>query len=117
MVTRASAARLSVLQERGIPMALVSNFYGNVNAVLREFRLDQFFSAVVESGSEGIRKPDVRLWQKGIDALRRVNPLLRPQDITVVGDSMEKDILPARSLGCRTFHVTPADSDFLSDLL
>lgn len=99
-----------VLQEiadkHGCPMVLVSNFYGNIHTVLREFGIDHFFTKVIESAEVGIRKPDTRIWQMGIEALRRAchAPLL-PQDITVVGDSMEKDIIPAQSLGCRTIHI------------
>ncbi len=112
-VTGASRRRLHVLHARGIPMVLVSNFYGNVRTVLREFGLDHFFLEVIESARAGVRKPDVRLWQMGVDALRRALPSLKNEDIMVVGDSLEKDIEPARSLGCRTFHVTPATTDFL----
>ena len=36
-----------VLQQLQQPMVLVSNFYGNMPTVLREFRLDQLFQHVV----------------------------------------------------------------------
>ena len=79
------------------PLALVSNFYGNMPVVLREFRLDDLFSAVIESAVVGVRKPDERIFQLGVEALR-----LKPEEVAVVGDSYEKDILPARRLGCQT---------------
>lgn len=88
-------------------MVLVSNFYGNIGTVLREFCLDGFFADIVESVEIGIRKPDIRIWQLAIEALSKASPVpLSPADITVVGDSMEKDILPARALGCDTIHIT-----------
>ena len=89
------------------PMVLVSNFYGNIHAVLREMGLDRYFAEVIESAEVGIRKPDPRIWQLAIEALGRHSPTpLLPQDITVVGDSLEKDINPAKSLGCNTILIT-----------
>ena len=88
-------------------MVLVSNFYGNIRTVLSEFQLDGFFADIIESAEVGIRKPDIRIWQLAVEALRKASPTpLLPTDITVVGDSMEKDILPAQSLGCNTIHIT-----------
>ena len=43
---------------------LVSNFYGNVNAVLRQFGLDGCFSEVIESAVVGVRKPDPEIWRR-----------------------------------------------------
>lgn len=105
-VTADSRAVLDGLYKKDIPMVLVSNFYGNIRTVLREFCLDRYFLAVIESAEVGIRKPDSRIWQLGIDVLQREYPSICPADITVVGDSIEKDILPAKSLGCHTLLVT-----------
>jgi len=79
------------------PMVLVSNFYGNINVVLREFELDTLFDSVVESAVVGIRKPDYRIFKLGVEALG-----LPASEVTVVGDSFYKDILPAKKAGCRT---------------
>lgn len=79
------------------PLVLVSNFYGNVEAVLTDFNLRQYFNAVVESAVVGVRKPDPAIFALGVDALG-----LKPSEVLVVGDSYRKDILPARSIGCAT---------------
>ena len=84
------------LHER-FPMVLVSNFYGNIATVLREFSLDGIFQQVVESAVVGIRKPDSRIFTLGVEALD-----LDPSDVVVVGDSIDKDIIPARQAGCHT---------------
>lgn len=88
-----------VLTEIGkcCPMALVSNFYGNMPVVLREFGMDRFFPHVIESAVVGIRKPDPKMFLLGVEALG-----LSPSEVVVVGDSMTKDILPAKAAGCRT---------------
>ena len=84
------------LHER-FPMVLVSNFYGNIATVLREFSFDGIFQQIVESAVVGIRKPDSRIFTLGVEALD-----LDPSDVVVVGDSIDKDIIPARQAGCHT---------------
>ena len=78
------------------PMVLVSNFYGNVESVLKDFDLRKYFLKIVESAVVGIRKPDPRIFQLGVDALG-----MPAEDILVVGDSYKKDIVPAESIGCK----------------
>ena len=79
------------------PMMLVSNFYGNVEAVLSDFGLRGYFRDIIESAVVGVRKPDPAIFGLGVEALG-----LKPEEVLVVGDSLRKDILPARSLGCQT---------------
>lgn len=79
------------------PLVLVTNFYGNMPVVLREFNLDRYFPVIVESSVVGVRKPDPALFALGVESLA-----LPAGDIVVVGDSYKKDIFPAKSLGCKT---------------
>ena len=65
--------------------------------VLREFGFDGLFQHVVESAVVGIRKPDPRIFLLGAEALQ-----LDPSQVTVVGDSLTKDIIPAHRAGCQT---------------
>ena len=78
------------------PAVLVTNFYGNMPVVLKEFSLDSYFGSIVESAVVGIRKPDPRLFALGVEALS-----LSPNEVVVIGDSYRKDIHPALSLGCK----------------
>ncbi|MDE6535681.1 MAG: HAD family hydrolase [Muribaculaceae bacterium] len=87
---------LDALSER-YPLVLVSNFYGNVSAVLADFDLLRYFPKIIESAVVGVRKPDPAIFQLGVDALG-----LPAQEVLVVGDSLKKDILPAESIGCQT---------------
>ena len=79
------------------PLMLVSNFYGNVDSVLRAYDLRRYFKGVIESAVVGVRKPDPAIFMLGVVALG-----LKPEEVLVVGDSLRKDILPARSIGCHT---------------
>lgn len=78
------------------PMVLVSNFYGNVDAVLRDFDIRHFFRGIIESAVVGVRKPNPTIFRLGVDVLE-----MPPEDVLVIGDSLRKDIEPAQSVGCQ----------------
>ena len=86
-----------VLEElkRRYPIVLVSNFYGNLRTVLREFCLDGYFLRVIESAEAGIRKPDPALYASAVEILG-----LPPCEVAIIGDSYRNDIQPALLLGC-----------------
>lgn len=90
------------------PLVLVSNFYGNIETILSDFKLE-YFKDIIESAVVKVRKPDPQIFQLGIDAMRKVMNKtaenLPASDIIVVGDSYTKDIIPAASLGCKTVWV------------
>ena len=79
------------------PLVLVSNFYGNIATVLKDFRLDGIFKEIIESAVVGIRKPDPAIFALGVEKLG-----MRAEETLVVGDSFDKDIVPSTSLGCHT---------------
>ncbi|MEN9917762.1 MAG: hypothetical protein RL662_198 [Bacteroidota bacterium] len=79
------------------PMVLVSNFYGNVEAVLEDFDLTKYFDAIIESAVVGVRKPDPAIFTLGVEKLN-----LPAANIVVIGDSYKKDIVPATKNGCQT---------------
>lgn len=76
-------------------LGIVSNFYGNLTTVLADFGISDYFDCVIESASVGVRKPDSQIFQLGLNALN-----LKASEIIVVGDSYEKDVLPALHIGC-----------------
>ncbi len=79
------------------PMVLVSNFYGNIETILRDFGLADYFMQIVESAVVGVRKPDPAIYRLGVEATG-----LPAEAVLVVGDSYDKDVIPARAVGCRT---------------
>lgn len=81
---------------RRFPLVLVSNFYGNVESVLKDFGIEKFFDKIVESAVVGVRKPDPKIFELGCEALS-----LPARNVLVVGDSYKKDIVPAEKCGCQ----------------
>lgn len=103
VVKHISSLSKPVLERIQLPMVLVTNFYGNMHTVLAEFSLDHLFKEVIESAVAGVRKPDPQIFRQGVKALG-----FEPSEILMIGDSLEKDILPAQSIGCHTIQITPS---------
>ena len=95
-VLEESKSVLEYLKDR-YPMVLVSNFYGNINTILSDAGIDHYFKRVIESAVVGVRKPNPAIFALGVCALD-----LPASQVVVVGDTFDKDIAPAHSLGCRT---------------
>ena len=93
------------------PMVLVTNFYGNMHTVLEEFGLSHLFKDVIESSVVGVRKPDPAIFRLGVAALG-----LAPAETIMIGDSEEKDILPAASIGCHTCEIGDSPLFHISDI-
>ena len=90
-------------------LVLVSNFYGNVSTVIRDFGIDKYFSGVLDSAVVGIRKPD-----SGIYTLALKRNGLNAGDAIIVGDSLKNDIKPAEEIGVRPIWLCtsePSDED------
>lgn len=81
---------------RKYKLVLVSNFYGNIRSVLKDFELDDFFSDVIESSVVGVCKPDPAIYRLGVEVLK-----LPAENVLVVGDSFSKDMVPAKTVGCK----------------
>jgi HAD superfamily hydrolase (TIGR01549 family) len=78
-------------------MGIVSNFYGNLDRVLEEAKLDRFFVTVADSSRLGVFKPDPRIFEAALKKLQ-----LAPESVAMIGDSLAKDCVPAHKLGMRT---------------
>lgn len=77
-------------------LVLVSNFYGNIQTILKDFGLMNFFADIVESSVVGVRKPDPAIYRLGVEAMG-----YEAGHVLVVGDSFSKDMVPAKAVGCK----------------
>lgn len=78
-------------------IGLVSNFYGNVKAVCKSLEIDSYFDVIVDSTELKISKPDPKIFDVAIEMLKST-----PERTVVIGDSYDRDIVPAKKLGCKT---------------
>lgn len=83
--------------EKNYKLGVVSNFYGNLESALKSLEIARFFEVMIDSTIAGIRKPDPAIFEI---AIKKLN--VSPENIISVGDSYERDIEPAKMLGCKT---------------
>ena len=96
-----SAALLARLRER-YRIGIVSNFYGNLQAVCDEVGLTPSIGVAVDSTVVGCKKPDPRIFQAALDSLKAA-----PAETVFVGDSMRRDMAGARAMGMRHVWLRP----------
>jgi putative hydrolase of the HAD superfamily len=81
-------------------LGVVSNFYGNVETLCREAGLAESLDVILDSARVGIRKPDPEIFRMALEKLR-----MTAEETIFVGDSYERDVVPARLLGMKTVWV------------
>ena len=92
-----NAKKLLQNLKNGYKLVMISNFYGNLQTVLVEFGLRDFFLCVAESAVVGYSKPDERLFLKAFESFDT-----DAGRCMMIGDSYNKDIIPAKRLGYKT---------------
>src|ERR1035437_8247875 len=98
---RASAADnvrlIADLSARGLRLGVVSNGCGNVDVLCSELGYAPYLSVVVDSRRAGLYKPDPAIF---IYAAAKMEQ--RPSNVMMVGDSFDRDVRPAKSIGMMT---------------
>jgi len=100
--TTVNRSLLAHLADRGFLLGVVSNGCGNVDYLCREFGYSPFLSVVVDSRRAGVSKPDPRIFERAVFQLA-----VRADETLAVGDSFDRDIVPARRAGLRTAWLQP----------
>jgi HAD superfamily hydrolase (TIGR01509 family) len=81
-------------------LAVVSNFYGNLDRICAEAGISPHCAAVVDSHVVGSAKPNPRIFRTALAALG-----VMPVEALFVGDSLSRDMLGARAVGMRHIRV------------
>jgi HAD superfamily hydrolase (TIGR01509 family) len=94
---------LQALSER-YQLGIVSNFYGNLEAVCNGIGLASLFAVLVDSHRVGAQKPDPAIFRAALEALRAL-----PETTLFVGDSLRRDREGARRMNMRFVWIAPKD--------
>jgi FMN phosphatase YigB (HAD superfamily) len=94
---------LGALRER-YRLGIVSNFYGNLEAVCHSTGLAPLFAVMVDSQCVGAEKPHPAIFHAALEALRAI-----PETTVFVGDSLRRDREGARRTGMGFVWIAPQD--------
>ncbi|MGE5163487.1 MAG: HAD family hydrolase [Sphingobacteriales bacterium] len=94
---------LKALSER-YQLGIVSNFYGNLEAVCESAGLCSFFRVMVDSYCVGAEKPDPAIFRVALERLGAT-----PEKTVFIGDSLRRDREGARRMGMRFIWIAPQD--------
>jgi putative hydrolase of the HAD superfamily len=102
---------LRELAFRGVPIGVVSNASGQIEAMLRRFGICQVgagagveVTVIVDSHLVGVAKPDPRIFGHALDVLG-----VEPARVAYVGDSVINDVAGATAAGMQPVLLDPYD--------
>jgi FMN phosphatase YigB (HAD superfamily) len=92
--------------KRRFRIGVVSNFYGNLERILKEAGMTEMIDSITDSSQVGIFKPQPGIFEAALRGLG-----VAPTAAAMVGDSPEKDCVPAHRLGLTTVWYRASGSD------
>jgi len=82
-------------------LGVIANQHRNVRKHLEEtWKLGKYFKFMILSEEVGFKKPDTEIFQLALDKAR-----IAPSDGWMIGDRLDADVAPAKSIGMKTVRV------------
>lgn len=81
---------------RGFELGVISNFTGNLQVILKEFGLIQFFDSITESFYAGCSKPERRIFEIALASQKKP-----ASSCLYIGDNPVNDIAPSKAMGMK----------------
>jgi putative hydrolase of the HAD superfamily len=97
-----AAAALDTVRAAGVRSAVISNSNGTIRSLMTRLGLIERLDFVIDSGEEGVEKPDPRIFQI---ALARAG--VKPEETAYIGDLYSIDVRGARCAGLRPVLLDP----------
>ena len=78
-------------------LGIIANQLDGLKERLQSFALLKYFKYIISSWDLKVMKPDIRIFEYALDKAN-----CTPQETCMIGDRLDNDILPAKSLGMKT---------------
>jgi len=93
---------LRLLRDKKFKLGLITNASDtwDANNLIDEYGLRPYFSTILISASEGIRKPDPQIFEKACKLMG-----IESSEAVMVGDTLEADILGAHNCGMKAIWI------------
>lgn len=91
-------------------LGIISNFSGNLEVILKEFKLDHYFTFVLDSYHVGFSKPNPEIFKLAISKTNCPS-----NKLVFIGDNIDRDIMPAKNLGMKTILISDKETTSPAD--
>lgn len=91
---------LNLLKRRGYNLGIIANQVEGTAQRLEIWGLLQYFNVIATSAELGIAKPDKLIFERAFEMAE-----CQPQNCAMVGDRLDNDIIPAKTLGMKTIWI------------
>ncbi len=85
---------LQNLKENQIKLALISNTTPITEQAMKKLAIEKYFDCILYSHTEGVKKPDKKLFQRALEKLK-----VKSGELLIVGDQLTTDKAGADSIG------------------
>ncbi|NET23865.1 MAG: HAD-IA family hydrolase [Okeania sp. SIO1H5] len=102
-------AVLETLKNREIKLGIISNWDSRLLSLLDSLALSRYFDTIQVSALAGVAKPDPRIFEKALNAVRA-----SAERSLHVGDSVENDLLAPRKMGMQSVLLRSSSEGSLS---
>lgn len=85
-------------------LGIISNNYGNLEAICKETGLDAVMEVLIDSRVVGATKPDPIIFRAALDEMET-----EPQKSVMIGDSFKRDIEGALNMGMNAIWLVPEE--------
>lgn len=92
-----SAETLEYLKNKGYKLGVIANQPLGTEQRLQTWGLLHYFDVIAASAELGVTKPDARIFEKAFELAG-----CTADDAVMVGDRLDNDMIPAKSLGMQT---------------
>ncbi len=94
-------AFLKQAKENNLPVCLVSDMFGNIQArKLRKLKVQKYIDFMVTNDETNCDKPNPNIFFKALEKLQ-----LRPEQTVMLGDNLKKDVEGAQAVGIKAYLV------------
>jgi HAD superfamily hydrolase (TIGR01549 family) len=100
-----AAESLAALASSGYKLGIIANQWLGIAERLRMFGLAEHISVCIGSAEAGVVKPDRRIFEMALREAR-----CEAREAVMVGDRIDNDVRPAKSIGMGTIHVRQGTS-------
>jgi putative hydrolase of the HAD superfamily len=102
---------LEMLRDMGLKLAVVTDaLNGNAVKRLKKAGLIGFFDVLVSADMTGKRKPEPDSFVLALDRLE-----VEPEEALLIGDSINRDIVPGKRIGMLTVYAAYGDRNFFEE--